>query len=763
MNKRVMALLGLLFTAGGCHTAVTQVVLETHDLRLEIRNDGVVQSLTAKPCGTEYNWVSEPASVAIVYRGGQLAYASQKDFVENEAPAYHGGQSFPASGASLAGDKLTIEFATAQVKATYQVKRHPDYLAFELLSIEGKPIDRIDLLNLKVKRLPYLGPWINVAYDDDFGICLCAGNIKTNAGMNQHEQYVEMKAIAEKRVALKGTVAVLFGVRDPKNKFLDTMEIVERDFNMPSGARHRRLPVQNYSYLWSYHPTPENIDEYIKLAKRCGLRMILFSYRAFSQDAGHFTWNSQYPNGMSDLKKVTDAIRSAGLKVGLHIHYNKATKNDLYITPVPDDRINKVRNFTFFTKIDSKVDTITVNENPSGCAMKDGMRILKAGNELISYQSYTTSAPFRFSGCERGHLDTTPAEHRPGEKVSLLDVDDWVIFIRFDQNTDIQDETAQRLGEITRQTGPYDMVYFDGAEDVHRPFWYHVVNAQYRVYRHFQPEPTVCETALNSHFGWHMMSRSHAYDLSSKHIKNFCHKIPCRVAPVRALDFSRIEFGWIFGLFDFFGPDVLEYVISRGAAWDCPFSIRIKLKELEAHPRLKDCLDVIRLWEDARIEGKLTDAHREMLRTLDKKDYRYIKVWNALLDKIWVDTWKNVEFTDQEHHLFINERGEHELVAINEIPDVADGFFKAYSFRRETRPDDTYILIWAVAGEADLLLPVAPDRLTVMRPFGTRLPVEVKQGKAVVPVGGRKYLILAGMKETRAIELLRQTGLSRGR
>ena len=757
-----MGVLGLLFMAGGCHTAVTHVVLETHDLRLEIGSNGVVQSLTAKPCGTEYNWVSEPGPVAIVYRGGQLAYASQKEFIENEAPVYRGGQSFPASGVSLIEDKLTIEFATAQVKATYQVKKCPDYLAFELLSIEGKPIDRIDLLNLKVKRLPYLGPWINVAYDDDFGICLCAGNIKTNAGMNQHKQYVEMKAVAEERVALKGTVAVLFGVRNPKNKFLDVMEIVERDFNMPSGARHRRLPVQNYSYLWC-SPTPENIDEYIKLAKRCGFRMIMFSYKAFSKGAGHFEWNSQYPNGMSDLKKVTDAIRGAGLKLGWHIHYSKATKNDLYVTPVPDDRLNKIRDFTFSAKIDSKTDTITVNENPSGCTLDDDRRILKAGNELIAYQGYTTSAPFRFSGCERGHLDTTPAEHQSGEEVSLLDVDTWPIFIRFNQDTDIQDETAQHIGEIARRTGPYDMVYFDGAEDVHKPFWYHVVNAQYRVYHHFQPEPAVCETALNSHFGWHMMSRSNAYDVPSKHIKNFCHKIQCRIAPARALDFSRIELGWIFGLFDYLGPDVLEYVISRGAAWDCPFSIVIKLEQLKAHPRLEDCLDVIRLWEDARIGNKLTDAHREMLRTLDKDDYQYIRLRYAQRNKVWVDTWKNVEFTDQEHHLFINERGEHELVAIKEIPDVADGFFKAYSFRRETRPDDTCILIWAVAGEADLLLPIAADRLTVMRPFGTQLLVEVKDGKAVVPVGGRKYLILTGMKEAGARELLRQAGLSRDR
>ena len=51
------------------------------------------------------------------------------------------------------------------------------------------------------------------------------------------------------------------------------------------------------------------------------------------------------------------------------------------------------------------------------------------------------------------------------DEVGLLDVDTWNVFIRFDQNTDIQDEVAERIAAIYRQTGPYAMVYFDGPVD----------------------------------------------------------------------------------------------------------------------------------------------------------------------------------------------------------------------------------------------------------------------------------------------------------
>jgi len=712
-TRIVFVLMSLSALAMFDRAACGQAILETSNLRLEIGANGDVQSLVAGPSGTEYLHAAPD----------KLAFVSCNK------------QSFPASRVTLEGDKLVVGFAKANVTATYRVIKKPEYVAVELLSVEGEPVEGIDLLQIKIKRLPYLGSWINVAYDDGFGICLCAGNIQTRAGMSRGKDYVQLKASAHKEVRLAGTVAVLFGCRDPKDKFLDVMEVVERDFHMPMGARHRRSPVQKYSYLWA-SPTTKDVDEYIKWARRGGFRMILFSYGSYARGAGHFRWNSRYPGGMADLKKVTDAIRAAGLKLGLHIHYNKAHKSDPYVTPVPDDRLHKVRTFTLAAAIDEKADTLLVNENPEGCTLDDRRRILKAGGELISYEKYTTEPPFRFTGCRRGHLNTKPAAHQAGSQVGLLNVDTWPIFIRFDQDTDIQDETARRIARVFKETGPYDMVYFDGAEDVHQPYWYHVANAQYRVFRHFQPEPPVCEGAAAGHFSWHMLSRSNAHDsVAPDGMKEFCRKAPCRGAPAKALNFSRINFGWLHGFgrspTNYIGPDVLEYVLSRGAIWDCPFSMTINPAQLKANPRTEDCFDVIKIWEDARINNKLTDAQRQELKNLDR-----------------------------EHHLFINEEGRHELVALDEIP-VAGGLFKAFGFCRAGRPDDTYLLIWAVGPQADLVLPGVADRLVAMRPFGNRLTVKVEGKNAVLPIAGRTYLVFAGteVEQVRALVGKRQSGL----
>ena len=104
----------------------------------------------------------------------------------------------------------------------------------------------------------------------------------------------------------------------------------------------------------------------------------------------------------------------------------------------------------------------------------------------------------------------------------------------------------------------------------------------------------------------------------------------------------------------------------------------------------------------------------------------------------------------------MNERSEHELVPTDEIPDVRAGLFKAYSFRRASEPDNTYVLIWHTQDKADLLIPVAADRFVAMRPFGTRQPVETENGKAVLTIGDRTYIAFQGMPLDRAREIIRK-------
>ena len=119
---------------------------------------------------------------------------------------------------------------------------------------------------------------------------------------------------------------------------------------------------------------------------------------------------------------------------------------------------------------------------------------------------------------------------------------------------------------------------------------------------------------------------------------------------------------------------------------------------------------------------------------------------------------KTLMTPDREHHLFRNEQGQYELVEIHEIPNVLFGTLKAYWFTRQSRPEDTYVLIWAKAGSADLHLPMATEKLSVMRPFGTRLEVKTdKDAQPVVEVGRRAYMVCSGMNPQEVTKMVGET------
>jgi len=732
------------------------VVFDTDSFRVQISHDGLLRSLVGKPGGIDYARIDPPAPVAVVYRGGQSAPVSEGKYAAATGRwEYRGGESFASTRAVFSKDELKIDFGKANVTAVYHVSAFPHFLVFELTGLTGEPIDRIDLIRLNITGLPRVGTWINLARSEDFAVCLCAGNVATHAEADVDGADVSLRAIAEKEPGLVGAVAVLLACPNPDTTFLDAMSAVERELHLPPGADNRRKPGQRLSYLWPTDPTPDNIEQYIEVAKRGGFRMILFSYTAFSSGAGHFEWKPSFPGGMVDLRRMTDSIRGAGLKVGLHLHYSKAHRKDAYVTPVPDPRLHIVRQFTLAADVDADAETIPVEQDPEGCTLDDERRILRAGRELIYYTNYRTAPYYAFTGCQRGYLGTTAGVHQKGNPAGLLNVDTWPSFVRFDQTTDIQDEVAGRIAAIFRETGPYEMVYFDGAEDVHGPFWYNVALAQERVFRQLDVLPTVTEAPHYTNFSWHMITRSNAYDTvaPADGMKDFCRLMPCPTAAARVNDFSRVDFGWL-GRFGkskagCAGPDVLEYIVSRAAAWDCPISLKVTLKGIASHPRRDDCFAVLKTWEDARLANALTKSQIESLKNVPPEAAEYVscyrqrEIWENCRDGVNLTRAQKMLLSDRrEHHLFTNEQGQYELVLIEEIPNVAGGAVKAYCFHRASRPRDTYILLWAVEGEVVLRLPVSPRQLSAMRPFGNAIQMQGQTDTTLVEVGGRMYLVL---------------------
>ncbi|HZK95277.1 MAG TPA: hypothetical protein VFC67_13800 [Prolixibacteraceae bacterium] len=692
------------------------VVIENAEFRLIIGSDAKAVSLFYKPTGQEclQKGIHTPVFSLTQYRPYDneifLTYPAKTKI-------------FYADTVYRVGNDLIVGFELEAHRATIGLTITDNYIGFTLNNIDydiskvgikrRTEIDEFTMLQLPVRDRGNFGEWLNVSWDKDVAVNILGTDPYAKIDAVRNDGYHLMQAGMETKVKLMGVGCAL--IVTSKDKLLDRVDQLEQDYHLPRGVQSRRNEAYKYSYYELQGVTPQNIDENIAFAKQAGFRMMVVNYLDFATSMGHFPWNSNFPNGMADLQTVTRKIKEAGMIPGFHIHYSKASKNDSYVTPVPDSRLNLVRIFTLSAAIAANSTIISVEENPEGCTLENERRFLKIGNELVTYEQYTTMPPYQFTGCKRGALSTKISEFEKGFKFGLLDVDTWPIFVRFDQYTSIQQEVAERLGRIYADAG-FRFVYFDGAEDVNLPYWFTVSKSQEIVYNCLNPKPLVSEGAIKSHFGWHILSRGNAFDVFAPEvIKQATAKYQASEAKYIAQDFTSINFGWIgyrtpdsttIGI----QPDMLEYICSRGAAWDCPISLQGNLDQLKSHHRTADNLEVIRRWEEARINNFFSAEQKKMMQ------YFY-----------------------QEHILLINETGGFELCPYQQIQYAAKGNpeVRAFIFQHSGK---TYVVYWHNSGEGKLKINVTVEKVHLFMKLDTEIKVEKDGVGIIVPLGERRYL-----------------------
>jgi hypothetical protein len=711
------------------------IILENSDTRLVIGGTGVAESLIHKPTGQECLAVNRNISMFTVtqYR----PYDNELQLSYTAKPTH-----FPVNKIRREGEHLIVSFALVGYEAVIRVKTTDAYISFQLERLDYKgytslrpkiktPIDETVFVQLPIRNREHVGQWLNVLWDDDVAVNLLATDHYTRVDAIQCEGYHLMLAGGVDAIQIDGIGAAL--ITTTPDKLLDRIAAVEEDYDLPRGAESRRRQEYKYSYYEMLEGTPQTIDRHIGFAKMAGFRAMDVYYRAFAKTSGHFPWRPEYPNGMEDVKAVVQKISQASIVPGLHIHYNKADKEDAYVTPRPDPRLNLTLDFTLGLALDASSSVITILEDPRRCTLDDGRRILKIENELIAYERFTKAAPYQFLNCQRGFLGSQPSSYAVGSRVGQLDVDTWPIFVRITQDTDIQQEVAGRLANLYKNAG-FRFVYFDGAEDVPGPdYWYTVSRAQWIVYKNLDPKPLFGEGACRSHFSWHILTRGNAFDTFKPEVlKDAIRAYPAAEAPLAAKDFTSINFGWV-GYWtpseNTIGtqPDMLEYVSSRAAAWDCPVSLAPKLEGLESHARTTDNLEVLRRWEDVRIQGWLTKEQKVRLRNLQ-----------------------------QEHILLLDERGQFELVPYDEITKVAGADRPGRAFVFERAGGSVYVVFWHTSGQATLSLPLPEKRIQYMKELGKPLRVQ-GNGKSVrLPLSDRQYLRCTGIARAEVISAFQE-------
>ncbi len=692
------------------------IIIENPEMRLVISRKGQALSLIHKSSGQECLHTDANIPAFSFYQ--LRPYDNEVQLMFPAKP-----KTFNADTVYWRGDELIVGFELESYLAVIEVNINDDYIGFNLKDLEytildygvkrRTEIDKFTLLQLPVRNREYFGEWLNVSWDEQIAINLLASDPYAMIDAEERNGFRIFKAEMYEEVKMKGVGVVLIATE--REKLLDKIEKVENDFNLPKGVNSRRSEEYKYSYYEIWDANPQNIDEHIAFAKKGGFKAVQIVWNSFVSSFGHFPWKNEYPNGMEDLQTVVRKIKDAGMIVGTHLWYNKVDKTDLYVNPVPDHRLNLRRNFTLALPLDNESDIVSVEENPEGLTMEEGRRILKIGEELIEYSDYTIEWPYQFTGCTRGALNTRVSNYVQGFRFGLLDVDTWHKWVRLDQRTSIQDEIAEKIGKIYNDAG-FDFIYFDGAEDVIPPYWFYTSMAQLKLHNNFVSPPVFSEGALKSHFSWHMLTRGNAFDVFRPEIiKEATRKYPLTQAKFVSQDFTSINFGWVnyvapsentIGM----QPDMFEYVCSRGAAWDCPISLIGKLDQLKQHNRTPDNLEVIRRWEEARIENFFTENQKEELKN-----------------------------SEQEHILLINENGDFEMFPYTQILNVANGNknVRAFIFERNNK---TCVVYWHIYGDGGLELPVSSGNVRLFEELGKEIPLKGNVESITIPVGDRRYV-----------------------
>ena len=713
-------------------SAVAQdVVIENRDMRLVLGEDGCAKSLIHKPTGEECLCVDAgvPFSAIVQYR----PYDNENFLMFPAKPRI-----FPSNKIRRVGDELHIEYKDTYDITIVKLNITPDYIGFcpvrmdyrlEDYGVKRKTeVDELAMIQLPVKPREHFGEWLNVAWDDNVAVNVMGTDPETRIDAYSSDRFLKMYAGTDFSVKLLGAGAAL--IVSSRDELLDRIDRVEQDYGLPRGVESRRCPEYRYSYYELRDENVDNIDEHLEYARRAGLKTVVVYYKDIMKSCGHFLWNDSFPNGLEDLKRITDKIREADMIPGFHIHYSKVSVNDPYINSgKPDARMNTVRNFILAEDLKSGDDQITVAGRITGVRVEPGRRLLMIDNELISYEDFTTEPPYRFTGCKRGVYDTRPADHAQGGTLRLLDVDDWPIFIRVDQNTDIQEEIAERLAHIYREVG-FRFVYFDGAEDVPYPYWYNVSRSQNVVYNALDPKPIFSEGALKSHYGWHILTRGNAFDIfPPERIRTAMKRYTLRCARRIADDFTSVNFGWA----NYLAPsehsigmqaDMFDYICSKALAWDAPISLIANLPDLRKHPRTDDILRTVALWEQAKIENRFSDREKQLLKDPDR-EFTLLECKNR----------KGVELYEW-----------HQLTSDTERP------IRAFGFERNGK---NCIVYWNTDGVCDFEVEIDSRKLRLEDDRGKRIAVRKNGKKVILTAADRRIIesdLSAGELEAKFLE-----------
>jgi len=505
---KTLTIISLLTLAVGGQIPAADVVLENDRVRLVIGADAQWQALVDKVTSRDYYAAGKKIPLATVRVGNR---------------------SCPANHASLADGRLALKFDGCDTECVYQVTPNPDWIAFQLQRISGARPSHLTVFSVGVTLTNRVGPVLNAAWNDQYAICLRGINLQTHGQAARRRDFVELMASSQDEPGpkLEGSGVALLAA--PPGELRAALGRLAAAYDLPrneaDGIASHDLPIARQSY-WFLNFAENEVDKVIECCRRTGFRQVMLGSSAWCTQVGHYTFNTtRYPDGLESLRRTVAKLHQAGILVGMHTFASKISKTDAYVTPVPDRRFVVSRTATLDGDIGANDTTIRTRTDLSQwpgspvCKQKfwEGNvtkhQEVVINDEIISYNRIGPDGKWdTFEGCRRGAWKTRAAAHKAGTECRQYAVDGGINGYIVDLDSTLFDETSSRLAEIFN-TCQFDMVYFDGSEDVdHRRYSYYSAKAHAVPMRKFTKRPLIHQGGGFVNELWHSFTRDATID-----------------------------------------------------------------------------------------------------------------------------------------------------------------------------------------------------------------------------------------------------------
>ena len=622
------------------------ITFENPRLRVVLGEDAAWRSLVDKAGGQDQGASNPPVPFATGVFGeaaGRPRAGADFNVMDQQklmAGGHADAKTRPACKAAREGDRLVIEFDGVSCRLTYRVDTRPDWILFTLESVSGTRPRELTLLQVPVAVTECVGSRLAVGWDERMAVGLTAANLQSYATAKAEDGRTMLRAFTQDEPGprLEGASVALAAA--PPADYRALVQRIAAAYDLPrnegNGRPSKELPLARESY-WFLSFGERDVERVIDCCRRSGFQQVMLTSGAWCRSPGHYDFNlHNYPDGLESLRRTVERLHAENIRVGMHSYASKIAKIDAYVTPVPDRRFWVDRVDALAADVSATCTAIHVRgdlrEWPGSPVASQKLweggvekhREVLLDDEIVQYRSIDPDGGWNtFEGCTRGAWGTTSAAHRAGAAARHYGVDGCINGYIIDQDTPLLDEVTTRLAAVFNACG-FDMVYFDGGEDVdRRRFVHYVSNFQAAAMRKFHRRPMIHMGTVLTHNLWSSFTRSGTVDtyLNTLHghiqaggsietwptVRDHIDKSVAYLLSLRA-DMMPGELGW-FGIWpkgdrtEGLQYDDIDYLMLQSLAHDAPVSLQTSFSQMDRHPLTRGLLEIVRVYEQQRKEG----------------------------------------------------------------------------------------------------------------------------------------------------------------